>query len=122
MFRGVSGRWDLPPSPPHAGFLGCGTGCAAGGTPSCGPEGSEHGVGQALETQPKLHMGLAVLTAPLEPVGFAWEQRGAGWRRVCVGEGGSRVDGAAPVLPELPARAGGALHLLQPLQRQPHAQ
>lgn len=102
MSYGVSGRWVLPPSSPPAGFWDVEGAVLAGGTPSSGPESWERGVGQALGTQPKLHMGLAVLAAPLEPVGFAWEQRGAGWRRVCVwGED----------------QGQGALHLLQPLQR-----
>lgn len=100
-------------------ILGCRRGCAGGGTPSSGPEGLEHGVGQALGPQPKLHMGLAVLTAPLEPVGFAREQRGAGWRRECVG--GSREDGAAPELPELPARAGGSAPPPAPPKAAPHS-
>lgn len=60
---------------------------------------------------PKLHMGFAVLTAPLVPVGFASKQHGAGG----VWGGG----GAALVPQMLPARGWGLCTPRSPSKRGP---
>lgn len=62
-----------------------------GGRPALAQGGLEDGVGQAVGRRPKLHMGFAVLTAPLEPVGFASKQPGPEGRRVGGGVQGTWV-------------------------------
>lgn len=81
--------------------------------PSAPREGWEDGVGQGVVRRPKLHMGFAVPTAPLEPVD--WHRSNAGQR------GGEHAGGTRGRRAQLRCEGLGALPAPQPLRTQPHA-